>query len=93
LNLRRLILSLYLALFVAVSVTAWVYFADTREEYARLKAVEAGNRRRLDEAEKRLRDDQKVLERLRSDPEFVERKIRERLGYTKEDEKLFRFEN
>ena len=71
-NVRRLILGSYLALFAGLTVTAGVYFFDTREEYERLKAVETRNRLRIAEAERELAREQKILERLRNDPAFVE---------------------
>ena len=92
-NLRRIILSLYLALFVGVSVMAGIYFTDTRAEYNRLKGIEIGNERRLAEAQKRLADQQEILRRLRTDPTYVERVIRQKLGYAKPDEMIFRFDD
>jgi cell division protein FtsB len=91
-NLRRLFVMLYLALFAGVGVMAALYFEDTREEYARYKAVEARDRQRLDEAERRLHRQEEVLQRLRTDPAFVEQQIRRSLGYAKPDEMIFRFE-
>jgi cell division protein DivIC len=91
-NFRRLILSLYVLLFAGLGVTGGVLFLDARAEYGRLVQVEAGNRRRLAEAQERLRTQEKVLERLRTDPAFVEKVIRKRLGYAKPDEYIFRFE-
>ena len=92
-SLRRLFLSLYLALFAGLTVTAGLYFMDTREEYNRLKAAEVRNRRRLDEAERELREQEKILQRLQTDPAYVERIIRRKLGYAKPDEAIFRFED
>jgi cell division protein DivIC len=92
-NLRRLILSIYLALFAGVSVMAGIYFMDTREEYNRLKGIEISNQRALDTAQKRLADQQEVLRRLRTDPTYVERVIRQKLGYSKPDEMIFRFDD
>ena len=92
-NLRRVIVSLYLLLFLAVGAASGVYFWDAREEYNRLRQLEAISRRRLAEAEARWREQEKVLERLRNDPVYVEKVIRRRLGYAKPDEFIFRFED
>jgi predicted glycoside hydrolase/deacetylase ChbG (UPF0249 family) len=46
-----------------------------------LKQSEAAGKRRLAEAQARLAEQERVLERLRTDPEFVEKVIRQRLGY------------
>lgn len=92
-NLRRVIVSLYLLLFLVVGVGSGVYFWDAREEYERLKQLEAISRRRLAEAQARLDEQEKILERLRHDPVYVEKVIRRRLGYAKPEEFIFRFED
>lgn len=91
-NLRRLLLCLYLAVFAGVSIAAWVYFDDAQKEYAHLKATEARNRMRLEAAERELRQENIILQRLRTDPAYVEQQIRRRLGYAKPDEGIFKFE-
>lgn len=92
-NLRSLIVGLYLLLFLAVGVASGVYFWEARAEYNRLRQIEAANRRRLAEAEARLVEQEKILERLRNDPVYVEKVIRRRLGYAKPDEFIFRFDD
>jgi cell division protein FtsB len=92
-NLRRIIVSLYLLLFLVVGAASGVYFLDAREEYNRLKQQEASSRRRLAEVEAKLKEQEKILERLRSDPVYVEKVIRRRLGYAKPEEFIFRFED
>ena len=47
---------------------------------------------RLAAAEEKLREQTEYLERLRHDPALVERIIRQKLGYAKDDEYIFRFE-
>jgi cell division protein DivIC len=91
-NSNRVITSLYLVLFAGLGLTAGILFLEARGEYNRLKQVEANNRRTLAEAEVRLREQEKILERLRHDPAFVEKVIRRRLGYAKPDEFIFRFQ-
>ena len=54
--------------------------------------MESQNRQRLTEAQERLRQQERVLERLRSDPEYVDKVIRKKLGYAKPDEFIYRFE-
>ena len=39
-----------------------------------------------------LREQQRTLERLRTDPDFVEKIIRQRLGYAKPGDLIFRFD-
>ncbi|MCX6945042.1 MAG: septum formation initiator family protein [Verrucomicrobiota bacterium] len=91
-NFRRLIVSLYLVLFIGVGVASGLFFWQTKAEYAQLKQQEAANRRRLAETEAKLKEQEKIIERLRNDPAFVERVIRRRLHYAKPDEFIFRFE-
>jgi cell division protein FtsB len=92
-KLRRLILSLYLAFFAAIGVGAGLFFLDAREEYLRLRAIQVEDIRRLGEAEARLREQEIILQRLRTDPAYVEKVIRRKLGYARPDETIFRFEN
>lgn len=91
-NLRRIIVGLYLLLFLAGGAASGVYFWQAREEYVRLKEIEAASRRRLEEVEARLVEQEKILERLRNDPVYVEKVIRRRLGYARPEEFIFRFE-
>ena len=92
-NLRRVIVSLYLLLFAGLGVTGAYLFIDARAEYDRLEQVESLNRSRLAEVQDRLRSQEKVLDRLRNDPAFVDRVIRKKLGYANPDEFSFRFED
>jgi len=91
-NFRKTILSLYLLLFAGLGVAGSYLFLDARHEYSRLEQVESQNRQRLTEAQERLRQQERVLERLRSDPEYVDKVIRKKLGYAKPDEFIYRFE-
>lgn len=92
-TLRRFIVSLYLLLFLVIGVGSGMYFFDAREEYQRLKRLEAVSRQRLAEAQAKLDEQEKILERLRNDPVYVEKVIRRRLGYAKPEEYIFRFKD
>ena len=85
-------MSLYLLLFAGLGIVGSYLFLDARHEYTRLEQVEAQNRQRLAEAQERLRKQERVLDRLRSDPAYVDRVIRKKLGYAKPDEFIYRFE-
>uniref|UniRef100_UPI00404A7874 FtsB family cell division protein n=1 Tax=Cephaloticoccus sp. TaxID=1985742 RepID=UPI00404A7874 len=89
-NLRRVIVSLYLALFLGVAVMSGVFFWQAQQEYDQLREQEQSNRKRLAEATQRLHEQEKILDRLRTDPTYVEKVIRQRLGYAKPDEYIFR---
>ncbi|RKX34247.1 MAG: septum formation initiator family protein [Verrucomicrobia bacterium] len=92
-TVNRLFLLAYAAVFLALSVFAGVFFYRTYGEFLNLKAQEVENRHRLAETEIRLAEQRDILERLRQDPAFVERMIRDRLGYARPDEIVFRFED
>ena len=91
-NLRRVVIITYTLLFLGLGAVFGVSLWRTRAEYLQLRAQEATSRRRLAEAEQRLRDQEQILTRLRTDPAYVERVIRRQLGYAKPDEFIFRFE-
>jgi cell division protein FtsB len=91
-NLRRFLTVLYLAVFAGVSFAAWQYFDNAQKEYRQMKTMEEKNRQRLDEAERELRREEVILQRLRTDPAYVEQQIRLRLGYAKPDDMIFKFE-
>jgi cell division protein DivIC len=91
-NSRRVVILVYTLLFFAVSAVFGVSLWQTRAEYLQLCAQEAVSRRRLAEAEQRLQEQELILARLRTDPAYVERMIRQQLGYAKPDEFIFRFE-
>ncbi len=91
-KIRRVILGLYVLLFAGLGIAGAVLFKEAHDEFGQIQQVEAANRRRLAEAQERLKDQERVLERLRSDPAYVDRVIRMKLGYAKPDEFIFRFE-
>lgn len=90
---QRFIYAAFAAIFLAFSIAAGVFLMQTYREFQQLKQQGAENRHRLAEAEQRLADQKQFLENLKSDPAFAERVIRERLGYAKTDEVIFRFEH
>ena len=90
-NLRRVIVSLYLVIFLALAVGAGIFFWQTRAEYERLKRMQEASEKRLGDMEQKLAEQERVLQRLRTDPAFVEKVIRRRLGYARPDEYIFRF--
>jgi len=91
-NISKLILGVFCALFAAVALWAVTFFVQMHRDFTALRAQEALNQRRLAEAEARLLAQEKYLDQLRHDPVLVERLIREKLGYAKPQEFVFRFE-
>ena len=92
-NVRRLIIWIYAGLFIGLGLVSGAFFFQTYQEYAQLQRVEAESRQRLAQAEQRLRDQERVLQRLRSDPDYVEKVIHQQLRYAKPSELIFRFED
>jgi cell division protein FtsB len=92
-NQRSLIVMLYSVLFLGLGGGALALLRDAVGEYNQLKLAESTSQRRLADAQTRLAEQEKILVRLRADPVFVEKVIRQRLGYAKPGEFVFRFEN
>ena len=90
-NFNRVITSLYIVLFLGLGLTAGVLFFSARAEFNQLKQLETASRQRLAEKQAQLEEQQKILDRLKNDPAYVEKVIRKRLGYAKSDEIIFRF--
>lgn len=90
--LNRIILTLGALVSLSVLAGLVVVLMQTRAEYAQVRQTEALTRQRLAEVERKLAEQAVVLDRLRNDPAYVEMILRRRLGYTKPDEFVFRFE-
>ena len=75
-----------------LGIGAGVLLLEARAQHRQLKQTEAATRRQLAEAEARLNEQKRILERLRSDPDYVERVIRKRMSYARPGEVIFRFE-
>lgn len=91
-TLRRSLVAFYALLFVALTLFAGLFFLRTYAEVAALEAQEREGRVRLADLRAHLASQEDKLGRLRSDPAFVERAIREKLGYARPDETVYRFE-
>jgi cell division protein FtsB len=89
---RRVIRWVYAGLFVIVGTFSGMFFFRTYREYAELARIEAESQQRLTQAQQRLQERQRVLDRLRTDPAFVEKIIRRQLHYARPDELIFRFD-
>ena len=91
-NFRKIILGVYAALFGAVALWAVSFFVQMERELTTLRRQERAGLQRLAEAESRLQAQEKYLDQLRHDPALVERIIRQKLGYVRSQEFVFRFE-
>lgn len=91
-NWNKVILWVFVVLFSAVAGWAALFLLEMNRELTVLRAQSGANERRLAEARDRLAAQEKYLERLRRDPELVERVIRRKLGYVRGQEFVFRFD-
>ena len=64
---------------------------QTYREYKNFRTREIMIEAKLTQARKEFEQKEAYLTRLLEDPEFMERVVRERLGYSRPDELLFRF--
>lgn len=91
-KLEKFCLFLFIGLFIAAAGVFTAGFGQTYREYATIRAREALYRERLSDAETKLKEKEETLHRLRHDPVYIERMIRQRLGYARPGELVFRFE-
>ena len=92
-NPHRIIVTVYAIVLIALGIGAGAVFLDARAQYNRLKRIEIANQQKLADAQARLREQEQNLERLKTDPSYVERAIRQRLKYAKPGEVIFRFDD
>lgn len=92
-NSRRVISLLYVVLLTVFGVGSGVLFLEARAEYNALKAKQAACERELAAANARLAEQDQFLQRLRTDPALAEKVVRQRLGYGRPGEVVFRFDN
>lgn len=83
----------YVVLLSGLSLGAGALYVDAQAELNTLKRAQAVSQARLDAAQAKLGEQQRALERLKNDPKFMERVLRDRLHYAKPDEVIFRFDN
>lgn len=91
-NVRRIIITAYVVVLLGLGVAAGAVLLDARAQYKRLKRMEIANEQKLADAQARLKEQEQILERLKTDPSFVERSVRQRLNYAKPGEVIFRFQ-
>lgn len=91
-TLRRSVAAFYALLFVALTLFAGLFFLRTYGEVTALERQERESRQRLAELRTHLANQQDKFARLNHDAAFVERAIREKLGFARPDEVVYRFE-
>ncbi len=66
---------------------------QTWREYDHFKEREYQYEQRLLKTQTEFQSKEEYFNRILNDPEFLERIVREKLGYTRPDEMIFRFED
>ncbi len=89
---RRLIVLAYIVLLSGFGVWAGAMFLEARAEYQQLRQVQAAGEARLAAAEARFKEQEVFLKRLRNDPYFADKIIRQQLAYGKSGEVIIRFD-
>ena len=84
-------LLMLMGMFVVLVVFFGSLLLRTHREYENFRAREDRIEQKLIQARKEFEQKEAYLTRLIEDPEFLERIARERLGYARPDELLFRF--
>ena len=84
---------LYAVLLALFGAGGGMLFLEARAELAALRDRQAALQRELDAAKARLAEQDRSAAAAGSDPALAEKVIRDRLGYGKPGEVVFRFDN
>ena len=77
----------------AFMLGAGTWFVEAHAEYKQLKLTEAVSEQKLVNARRQLAEQERVLQRMRTDPVFVEKVVREQLKFARPGEIIFRFQD
>lgn len=91
-SLQRLILFLLITALVGISAYLTVTLMSTHREYQVQRSKLAETEMQLAQLRKDREEREAYLRAILNDPEFVERVVRERLGYIQAGEVLYRFD-
>ncbi len=93
--MKRFVLTILMASMLFTCAVVLVIMAielyKTRNQLAYLQTRDADYRQRILQIEQDLAAKDEYLDKLLTDPVFLERVVRERLGYTKPGEWIYRF--
>ena len=92
-NWPKFVSGLFILLFAGIAFCAGVFFLQMHRELSTQRTQEAANEQRRKEAQAKLTEQQKYLDRLQHDPALIESVIRKKLGYVRAGEFVFRFED
>jgi cell division protein DivIC len=88
----RLLNLLFLVCLLVVGSFAGTFAYQRYEKLVAARSTEAETARQLEQLEEKTRAKRTELARLQHDPEYVEKVIRQKLNYAKENEVVFKFE-
>lgn len=88
----KLLLLVVSGLLIGVCSVFGVILSQTYRRYDAFKSTEGRLRNELTEAQQEFHSREAYLNRLLDDPEFFEHVVRKRLGYSRSDELIFKFE-
>jgi cell division protein DivIC len=88
---ERVILLMMMGVLLALIVFFSSLMVQTYREYKNFRVRELRIEAKLTQARKEFEQKEMYLARMLEDSEFLERVVRERLGYARPDELLFRF--
>ena len=93
--MKRFVFTILLTTFMLLCVGALVIMAielyETRNQLTYLQKRHADYRERIQQIEQDLAAKDEYLDKLLTDPVFLERVVRERLGYSRPEEWIYRF--
>lgn len=92
-NTRRFFIGFSLAAVCAIAVLATVWFLEANGELQQLRAIEKANEQKLAVAKRRLGEQETILRRLKEDPAFMEKVLRDKAKYARPGDVIFRFED
>lgn len=91
--LSRILLVILIVILSGVTTGLVLVWTQTRREYTAFEARRVESEARLSALREEREEKEAYLRAFLNDPEFVERVIRERMGYVAPGEIVFRFEN
>lgn len=91
-NFHKFLCGLFLIIFLGVCTLFGSLWIQAYREHVVFKQQEAKLHNRLEEALKEKKIREEYLERMEHDEEFFEWVVKQRLGYARGDELVFKFE-
>ncbi len=91
--LGKCVLGLLTLILIAAVVSFTTVLLQTLREYQTISAREAAIRAEVTELQAQREYRERYLRLMLEDPEFLERVVRDKLGYVRPDETVYIFEN